>query len=148
MAKQSFAWGIVDKVAVPKMPAGEYVIGFRWDSEQTPQVWQSCGDVTIQESGEPSKPSTKMDGCDACCPGGLCANCTKCADDKTGACAYCWAPLAGYNPDMVPPVQCLGFENADGSATNWRPGDERAGGWSPGCTRCWADATTCSAAGQ
>ena len=26
---------------------GEYVLSWRWDCEQTPQVWNSCADVTI-----------------------------------------------------------------------------------------------------
>lgn len=40
--------GIVDQVEIPAdLTPGEYVIGFRWDCEHTPQVWQSCGDVTI-----------------------------------------------------------------------------------------------------
>lgn len=40
--------GIVDKVEIPAdlMP-GEYTIGFRWDCEHTPQIWESCGDVTL-----------------------------------------------------------------------------------------------------
>jgi hypothetical protein len=39
---------IVDVLAVPSdLPAGEYVLGFRYDSEMTAQVWQSCADVTI-----------------------------------------------------------------------------------------------------
>jgi len=40
--------GIFDVVHVPAdIAAGDYVIGFRWDCEHTPQVWSSCGDVTI-----------------------------------------------------------------------------------------------------
>eukprot|EP01065_Artemidia_motanka_P022789 TRINITY_DN269_c0_g1_i1.p1 TRINITY_DN269_c0_g1~~TRINITY_DN269_c0_g1_i1.p1 ORF type:complete len:428 (+),score=110.04 TRINITY_DN269_c0_g1_i1:96-1379(+) len=39
---------IVDKVRVPKdLAAGEYVVGWRWDCEQTPQIWSACGDVTV-----------------------------------------------------------------------------------------------------
>ena len=31
---------IVDRVIVPKdLPPGDYVIGWRWDCEQTPQIW-------------------------------------------------------------------------------------------------------------
>jgi len=37
---------IVDHVRVNLAP-GEWVIQWRWDSEQTPQVWNSCGDVTV-----------------------------------------------------------------------------------------------------
>jgi hypothetical protein len=36
------------KVVIPEhLPAGEYVVGFRWDCEETAQIWSSCGDVTI-----------------------------------------------------------------------------------------------------
>jgi len=46
-------WGpynveIVDKVRVPKgLPAGDYVLGWRWDCEESNQVWMSCSDVAI-----------------------------------------------------------------------------------------------------
>jgi len=40
--------GIVDKVEIPAdLKPGEYTVGFRWDCEQTPQIWQFCGDVNI-----------------------------------------------------------------------------------------------------
>lgn len=134
----------MDKVKVPQLPPGDYVVSFRWDSEQTPQVWASCGDVTIQSSGAPSKPFTPYHGCEACCfPGLACGNCSKCADDKTGDCAYCWNKLPGYNPALVPPIYCLGYEAADGGAKDWYPGDARDGGWSPGCTKCWATKGAC-----
>ena len=39
---------IVDRVAIPAdLPAGEWVLGWRWDCEQSPQVWASCSDVSI-----------------------------------------------------------------------------------------------------
>jgi len=41
---------IVDEVIVPPLPAGDYVLGFRWDSEATSQVWSSCADVTLVAS--------------------------------------------------------------------------------------------------
>merc|ERR1711918_119951 len=44
---QIFQWSVVDKVRVPNVAPGDYVVSFRWDSEQTPQVWASCSDVTI-----------------------------------------------------------------------------------------------------
>jgi uncharacterized surface protein with fasciclin (FAS1) repeats len=40
-------WKIVDKVQVPEGLSGDYVVSWRWDSEQTPQVWTSCAIVTI-----------------------------------------------------------------------------------------------------
>ena len=41
---------IVDEVVVPALPAGEYVLGFRWDCEATSQVWSSCADVTLVDA--------------------------------------------------------------------------------------------------
>lgn len=38
---------VVDLVEVPNVPRGDYVISWRWDCEQTPQVWSGCGDVAI-----------------------------------------------------------------------------------------------------
>lgn len=38
----------VDQVQVPAdLPPGDYVISFRWDCEQTPQIWATCGDIKI-----------------------------------------------------------------------------------------------------
>ncbi len=37
-----------DYLGVPEsLPAGEYVLGYRWDCETSAQVWQSCADVTV-----------------------------------------------------------------------------------------------------
>jgi hypothetical protein len=41
-------WIIVDTVAVPTI-AGDYVLRWRWDTEQNPQVWTNCADITIVE---------------------------------------------------------------------------------------------------
>ncbi len=41
-------FSLVDKVELPaSLPAGEYVLSWRWDCELTSQVWTNCGDVTI-----------------------------------------------------------------------------------------------------
>jgi hypothetical protein len=46
-----FKFNIIDKVVVPKnLPVGEYLLSFRWDAEQTPQVWANCADITISSS--------------------------------------------------------------------------------------------------
>lgn len=43
-----FNFNIVDKVQIPKdLTPGEYLLSFRWDTEQTPQIWTNCADVTI-----------------------------------------------------------------------------------------------------
>lgn len=42
------SYAIEDTVHVPaNIPAGEYVVGWRWDAEQTTQVWQSCADIIV-----------------------------------------------------------------------------------------------------
>ena len=38
---------IQDLLKVPQVPAGEYVVGFRWDCETSSQVWSTCADITI-----------------------------------------------------------------------------------------------------
>lgn len=42
-----FSFNIVDKIEVPDLPPGEYIMSARWDNEQTAQIWTSCSDVTI-----------------------------------------------------------------------------------------------------
>jgi hypothetical protein len=48
-----FGWGrvhtvsIVDRLTVPEVTPGEYVLQLRYDAEQTSQVWNSCADVRI-----------------------------------------------------------------------------------------------------
>ena len=44
-----FRLEIVDAVKLPDhLPAGEWVLGWRWDCEESTQVWASCSDVTIK----------------------------------------------------------------------------------------------------
>lgn len=39
---------IVDLVQIPAtLEPGKYVLGWRWDCEESTQVWNSCSDVTI-----------------------------------------------------------------------------------------------------
>jgi len=40
---------IVDKIKVPENVDGWYVLGWRWDCEQTPQVWQNCAVIKIED---------------------------------------------------------------------------------------------------
>jgi len=42
----SAAYSMTDKVNVPNKP-GKYSLSWRWDCEQTPQVWNSCADIVI-----------------------------------------------------------------------------------------------------
>jgi hypothetical protein len=42
------SYAIEDSVVVPTdIAPGDYVLGYRWDAEQTSQVWASCADITI-----------------------------------------------------------------------------------------------------
>lgn len=42
--------GVLDVLKVPKdLPAGDYVLGWRYDCEGTAQVWQNCADITLAE---------------------------------------------------------------------------------------------------
>jgi len=46
-------WGpfnleIVDKLRLPSdLPEGEYVLGWRWDCEESNQIWVSCSDIKV-----------------------------------------------------------------------------------------------------
>ena len=43
-----FNVNVVDLVEVPaNLPAGDYVLSWRHDCEQTPQVWASCADIKV-----------------------------------------------------------------------------------------------------
>jgi hypothetical protein len=39
---------IVDELKVPKDANGQFLLSWRWDCEQTPQVWNSCADIVIE----------------------------------------------------------------------------------------------------
>jgi len=42
------AFSIFDDLQVPSnLTEGSYVLSFRWDAEQTPQVWTTCADIKI-----------------------------------------------------------------------------------------------------
>jgi hypothetical protein len=46
--ERPFAISVVDVLSVPVgTPPGEYVLGWRWDVEETAQVWSSCSDITL-----------------------------------------------------------------------------------------------------
>merc|ERR1712232_900476 len=143
--EHNFDFGIVDKVKVPDVPPGEYILSFRWDSEQLPQVWSNCADVKIAVKGKPTKPFSPFAGCEACCAEtlGPCANCTACLDDKSGDCEYCWKPLKGFTFGAIPQYHCLGYEGPDGGPAVWKPGMPFDTKWSPGCSKCWASKDSC-----
>merc|ERR1711871_1523919 len=42
------SYSIVDRVVVPAdLEPGDYLLSWRWDCEQTHQIWQNCADVRI-----------------------------------------------------------------------------------------------------
>jgi len=44
-------FSIVEQIMLPDdLPTGEYVLGWRWDSETSPQVWLNCADVSVVSS--------------------------------------------------------------------------------------------------
>lgn len=46
--RSKFNFNIIDKVQVPKdLAVGEYLLSFRWDCEQTPQVWAQCAHINV-----------------------------------------------------------------------------------------------------
>jgi len=147
MASRAMSFGIVDLVKVPdNIPPGDYILSFRWDCEQLPQVWSNCADVAIKVEGKPTKAFSAWGGCEACCQEtlGPCGNCTKCLNDKTGDCAYCWSPLKGFSFGAIPEYHCLGGEGKDGGPGEWKPGMPfKNVTWSPGCKKCWATKDSC-----
>ena len=44
----TFLFSVMDEVEVPDdLVPGEYVLSFRWDCEQTPQIWNGCSSIRI-----------------------------------------------------------------------------------------------------
>ena len=43
-----FQWTLMDEVLVPEdIEPGDYALSFRWDCEQTHQVWNACSSIRI-----------------------------------------------------------------------------------------------------
>jgi len=43
-------FAVEDTVVVPQdIPAGKYILGWRWDCEHSSQVWNTCADITIAD---------------------------------------------------------------------------------------------------
>ena len=46
--KGGWKWSVADKVKVPTdLKAGPYLLSWRWDCEESVQVWQNCADVVL-----------------------------------------------------------------------------------------------------
>ena len=52
-------WALADKVQVPNVPAGDYVVSWRWDCEEfyPGQVWNTCANVRITGSAPAPPPA-------------------------------------------------------------------------------------------
>lgn len=51
-------WSIGDKVIIPAdLEEGEYVLGWRWDCEESTQIWQNCADIILTHDTPPPVPS-------------------------------------------------------------------------------------------
>jgi len=45
---EGFSYSVVDEIEVPEdLEAGDYLLSWRWDAEQSPQIWQNCADITL-----------------------------------------------------------------------------------------------------
>lgn len=47
ICNQVMDFEIIDKVQVPDLPVGDYALSFRWDCEQSPQIWTQCSNIKI-----------------------------------------------------------------------------------------------------
>merc|ERR1712048_882189 len=56
----------VDKLQVPNMPEGTYVLQWRWDCIETAQVWSSCADINLHLTPTPTPPPSPSPGPSAC----------------------------------------------------------------------------------
>jgi len=50
VCQKEMSYEIIDKVKVPNLLPGRYLLSFRWDCEQTPQIWSQCSDIEITAS--------------------------------------------------------------------------------------------------
>ena len=53
-------WNIADEVFAPAED-GEYILQWRWDNEQTPQIWTTCADIVVCDGCEPKEKSETSD---------------------------------------------------------------------------------------
>lgn len=46
--KMVWDWSVMDSVLVPKdLETGDYLLSWRWDCEESTQVWQNCADISV-----------------------------------------------------------------------------------------------------
>lgn len=96
-------WGpynleIVDRVVIPdNIPTGKYVLGFRWDCEESNQIWQSCSDINVINN-KPLPPTTTPQGFTCGTPGNNAGMQLKNSPIAAPNPCYC-ATLCYDNPD-------------------------------------------------
>ena len=65
--KAVWPWSIVDYVRLPdNLETGDYLLSWRWDCEESTQVWENCADVRITAAGDtdatwPLRPAAAAD---------------------------------------------------------------------------------------
>lgn len=60
--KSIWEWSVVDQVVVPdNLEPGDYLLSWRWDCEQSDQVFQNCADIRITVSQTGSTERIRMD---------------------------------------------------------------------------------------
>merc|ERR1712070_1370953 len=103
-------WSIGDRVIIPAdLEEGEYMLGWRWDCEESTQIWQNCADVILTHDTPPPAPTPSpaptpppapsSATCKAKLENPTCqafgskecktTGCQKCADETTYNCAMC-----------------------------------------------------------
>merc|ERR1712113_1175992 len=89
-----FQFNIFDLVQVPKsIPTREYVLSFRLDAEQSPQIWSQCADITIT-----NEDTALCAAHSACAEKGLTDRCCPTVD---GVFLDCWAGGPGVQTDLM-----------------------------------------------
>lgn len=94
-------WQIVDKIKIPDIAPGDYVMSWRWDTEEFAQVWSACSHIKITAKAPgPSPPApepTPVGPCvgkDISCPAISCAVC----GTEIGPCVRDHCPAQVYQP--------------------------------------------------
>jgi len=103
-------WSMMDRVVIPdELEAGEYLLGWRWDCEESTQVWQNCADLVLTEDAPPAtttpvpspspSPSPKPSKytckqfenpkCSAFTKNCAIGGCSECTDETTFNCNTC-----------------------------------------------------------
>merc|ERR1712039_1054815 len=133
---------MVDLVKIPEnLPLGEYVLSFRWDCEQTHQIWTQCADVKITATGSPSPIPLPGGGC--CKFGSFCGDC---GPNGAGWChksaSNCAACEGSFDSSGIAP-SCSGSPSPSPPSTS-APAPPTGGGcckFGSNCGDCGTDGT-------